>query len=206
MRNCLLSMLTCAALLMACQQVTPTPIKTASSSINLEINDDAPIKPASIGPTEPQSPPSPSVPDDTLSSDPIDQNNNQNEIDIATGTVTESIETAENPATASPNVTPKVAATRKTFDPVKIIGFATQTLLHNLGRAKIIRTEGPIEVWQYQFESCVVDFFFYPFDEGSSQLILKTWDMRSTIMGNSLNKDDCRNEINLYHQTILSNS
>ena len=67
----------------------------------------------------------------------------------------------------------------KTFDPTKIIGFATPTLIHNLGKANMVRKEGPIEVWQYQFRSCVVDFFFYPIVKGSSKLILKTWDMRT---------------------------
>ena len=199
-------MLSCATLVMACQPVTTIPVATEASTPNLKINDDAPILPSSIEPTVPQAATSPSEVAEPLSTGTVDQNNNQTEIDIAFGTGSNNGETQTNSAQASPDITLKAVNLPKTFNPAKIIGFATQTLFHNLGRAKIIRTEGPIEVWQYQFEGCVVDFFFYPFDEGSSQLILKTWDMRSTIMGNSLNKDDCRNEINLYHQTILSNS
>ena len=94
----------------------------------------------------------------------------------------------------------------KTFDPSKIIGFATPILVHNLGKANMVRKEGSIEVWQYQVGSCVVDFFFYPVDEGASQLILKTWDMRSTIMGDRLDRSSCRDEMNHYHNKFSSNS
>jgi len=199
-------MLSCAALVMACQPITQTPITTGSTAPNLKIKDDTPITPASMAPSVPQAAPSPSVPADTLSPNPVDQNNNQTEIDITISTVTESSETRTNSAQESPDVTPKALAMPKTFDPTKIIGFATPVLVHNLGRANIIRKEGPIEVWQYQLKSCVIDFFFYPIGESSSQLILKTWDMRSTVMGNRLNRGSCRDEINLYHQKFSSNS
>ena len=205
MRNCLLYSLSCDALLMACQPVTPISMKTESASPNLEINDEAPIPNSSMAPPVPQAPPLPSVPDETLSSAPIDQNNNQTEIDLAISTVPKNRETQTNTEKATPDVIPKAAAVPKTFDPTKIIGSSTPILVHNLGRANMIRKEGLIEVWQYQFGSCVVDFFFYPFDEGSSQLILKAWDMRSIIMGDRLNQDSCRAEMNLHHQTILSN-
>ena len=49
---------------------------------------------------------------------------------------------------------------------IKNYGFATPILVHNLGSANMVRKEGSIEVWQYQVGSCVVDFFFYPVDEG----------------------------------------
>ena len=203
MRNCPLSLLSCAALLMACQPVTPTPIKIQSPSPNMEINDAAPILPASIAPPVSQVPP---VPAETLSSNPVYQNSNQTEIDLAIGAVTKSSETQTNSEQASSDITPKDVARPKTFDPTKIIGFATPILIHNLGSANMVRKEGPIEVWQYRFVSCVVDFFLYPIDEGSSQLILKSWDMRSIILGSHLDQDSCRNEINLYHQKFLSNS
>ena len=108
MRNCPLSLLSCAALLMACQPVTPTPMKIQSPSPNMEINDAAPIPPASIAPPvtshkRHQAP----VPAETLSSSPVDQNNNQTEIDLAIGAVTKSIETQTNSAQASSDITPK---------------------------------------------------------------------------------------------------
>ena len=85
-----------------------------------------------------------------------------------------------NLAQASPDTTPKDVVPKPLIP--KIIGF-TPRFFSNLGKANMVRKEGSIEVWQYQFGSCVVDFFFYPIVKGSSQLILKTWDMRSTIMG-----------------------
>ena len=203
MRNCPLSLLSCAALLIACQPVTPTPIKIQSPSPNMKMNDDAPIQPVSIAPPVSQAPP---VPAETLSSNPVDQNNNQTEIDLAIGTVTKSIETQTNSAQTSSDITPKDVAKPKTFNPTKIIGFATPILVHNLGSANMVRKEGSIEVWQYQFGSCVVDFFFYPVDEGASQLILKTWDMRSRIMGVRLDRGSCRDEMNLYHHKLSSNT
>ena len=167
------------------------------------MKDEAPIEPVSIAPPVSQAPP---VPAKTLPSNSVDQNNNQTEIDLAIGTVTKSSETQTNSAQASPDITQKDLAGPKTFDPTKIIGFATPILVHNLGSANMIRKEGSIEVWQYRFESCVVDFFFYPVDEGSSRLILKTWDMRSTIMGDRLDRYSCRDEMNLYHHKLSSNT
>ena len=146
------------------------------------------------------------MPAETLPSSPVDQNNNQTEIDLAIGTVTKSIETQTNSARTLSDITPKDVAKPKTFDPTKIIGFATPILVHNLGSANMVRKEGSIEVWQYQFESCVVDFFFYPVDEGPSRLILKTWDMRSAIMGDRLDRGSCRDEMNLYHHKLSSNT
>ena len=209
MRNCPLSLLSCAALLMACQPVTPTHMKIQSPSLNMEINDAAPILPASITPPVSRAPPvsqAPPVPAETLSSRPVDQNNNQTEIDLAVGTVTKSIETQTISEQTSSDITPKDVAGPKIFDPTKIIGFATPILIRNLGSANMVRKEGPIEVWQYRFGSCVVDFFFYPVDEGASQIILKTWDMRSTIMGKRLDRGSCRDEMNLYHHKLSSKS
>jgi hypothetical protein len=202
MRNSLLSLLSFAALLMACQPVTPIPVKTKSPSPNLKIKDAATIPPASMAPPVPLAPPVASVPAETLSSGP----GNQTEIDLAISTVTKSNETQINSAQVSPEITQKAVNMPKTFDPEKITGFATPVLVRNLGKANMVRKEGPIEVWQYQFASCVVDFVFYPITEDSSKLILKTWDMRSTILGDRLDRSTCRAEMSLYHQKFSSNS
>ena len=203
MRDFPLSLLTCAALLMACQPITPTHMKIQSPSPNMEINDAAPILPASITPPVSQVPP---VPAETLPSSPVDQNNNQTEIDLAIGTINKSSGSQTNSAQTSSDITPKDVARPKTFDPTKIIGFATSVLVHNLGSANMVRKEGSIEVWQYRFGSCVVDFFFYPVDEGASRLILKTWDMRTMIMGDRLDRGSCRDEMNHYHHKLSSKS
>ena len=64
---------------MACQPVTPIPMKIESRSPHLKINDAVPIPPASMVTPVPQAPPMPTVPAEPSSSDPIDQNNNQTE-------------------------------------------------------------------------------------------------------------------------------
>ena len=208
MRNYLLSLLSCAALLMACQQVTPIPVKIKSPSSNLKMKDATPIPPASMAPPPvvPQTPPVATVPAETLASSHDNQNDNQTEIDLAISAVTKSNDIQANLAQALPEMTPQAMTMPKTFDPTKIIGFATPILVHSLGKANMVRMEGSIEVWQYRFGSCVVDFFFYPVDEGSSRLILKTWDMRSTIMGDRLDRGSCRLEMNLYHRKLSSNT
>ena len=209
MRNYPLSLLSCAALLMACQPVTPIPVKTKSPSPNLKIKEATPIQNASLlspAPPAPQVPPVASMPAETMSSDLSNQNDNQTEIDLAISTVNENNETQTNSVQASPDTTSKAVTVTKSFDPTQIIGFATPILFHNLGKANVVRKEGPIEVWQYRFGSCVVDFFFYPIGKGSSQLILKTWDMRGTIMGDPLDRSLCHDQMNLYHQKILSSS
>ena len=139
MRNCPLSLLSCAALLMACQPVTPTPMKIQSPSPNMEINDAAQILPESIAPPVSQAP---SVPAETLSSRPVDQNNNQTEIDLASGTVTKSIETQTNSKQTLSEITPKDVAGPKTFDPTKIIGFA---LIFNV--IWLTTMYGLLEIW-----------------------------------------------------------
>ena len=83
MRDYLLSLLSCAALLMACQPVTPIPVKTKSPSPSLKIKDAAPIPPASMAPLVPQTPPVATVPAETLASSHDNQNDNQTEIDLA---------------------------------------------------------------------------------------------------------------------------
>ena len=206
MRNYFLSLLSCAALLMACQPITPIPVKTKSPSPNLETKDATQIPAASKAPPLPQATSIVSMSAETLSSDPGNQNDNQAGIDLAINTVTKSNETETNSAQESPDIAPKAAPTPTTFDPAKIVGFATLILTQNIGNANMVRKEGPIEVWQYQFESCVVDFFFYPIVPGSSQLVLKVWDMRSKIIGDRLDRGTCSDEINLYREKFVSNS
>ena len=159
-----------------------------------------------MAPLVPQTPPVATVPAETLASSHDNQNDNQTEIDLAISAANKSNEIQTSSAQASPDMTPQAVTMPKTFDPMKIIGFATPILVDSLGKANMIRKEGPIEVWQYQFGGCVVDFFFYPISKGSSQLILKTWDMRSTILGDRLDRGSCRDEMSLYHQEFLSNS
>ena len=65
---------------------------------------------------------------------------------------------------------------------------------------------GPIEIWQYRFAECVVDFFFYPASQGSSQLIIKDWDMRSAVIGGRVNEGKCLAAMDRHHQKLVAGS
>jgi len=92
------------------------------------------------------------------------------------------------------------------FRPKAMIGLASIILLRDLGIANIIRQEGPIEIWQYRFAECVVDFFFYPASQGSSQLIIKNWDMRSAVIGGRVNEGKCLAAMDQQHQKLIAGS
>ena len=87
-----------------------------------------------------------------------------------------------------------------------MIGSTSTIILRDLGIATIIRQEGPIEIWQYRFAACVVDFFFYPTSQGSSQLIIKDWDMRSAVIGGRVNEGKCLSAMDQHHQKLVAGS
>jgi hypothetical protein len=92
------------------------------------------------------------------------------------------------------------------FRPKAMIGSASIILLRDLGIANMIRQEGSIEIWQYRFAECVVDFFFYPASQGSSQLIIKDWDMRSAVIGGRVNEGKCLAAMDQRHQKLIAGS
>ena len=95
--------------------------------------------------------------------------------ETGSGTNNSSEETAIAAIPATPPVQPTPVQPVKVqppFRPKAMIGSASIILVRDLGIANMIRQEGPIEIWQYRFAECVVDFFFYPASQGSSQLIL----------------------------------
>ena len=92
------------------------------------------------------------------------------------------------------------------FRPKTMIGSASIMLVRDLGIATMIRQEGPIEIWQYRFAECVVDFFFYPASQGSSQLIIKDWDMRSAVIGGRVNEGECLAAMDQQHQKLVAGS
>ena len=92
------------------------------------------------------------------------------------------------------------------FRPKAMIGSASMILVRDLGIANMIRQEGPIEIWQYRFAECVVDFFFYPASQGSSQLIIKDWDMRSAVIGGRVNEGKCLAAMDRHHQKLVAGS
>ena len=92
------------------------------------------------------------------------------------------------------------------FRPNAMIGSASIILLRDLGIANMIRQEGPIEIWQYRFAECVVDFFFYPASQGSSQLVIKDWDMRSAVIGGRVNEGKCLAAMDRHHKKLVAGS
>ena len=92
------------------------------------------------------------------------------------------------------------------FRPKAMIGSASMILVRDLGIANMIRQEGQIEIWQYRFAECVVDFFFYPASQGSSQLIIKDWDMRSAVIGGRVNEGKCLAAMDRHHQKLVAGS
>ena len=92
------------------------------------------------------------------------------------------------------------------FRPKAMIGSASIILVRDLGIANMIRQEGSIEIWQYRFAECVVDFFFYPASQGSSQLVIKDWDMRSAVIGGRVNEGRCLAAMDQQHQKLVAGS
>ena len=181
-----------AALFTACQPVTPTTVNTEAA------------------------------PKITVTT------NGQTEIDLVFSTVTKATDseastgTGSDPSTnetteetviaAIPPKTPvqptqvQPEPVQPTFRPKAMIGSTSIILIRDLGIANMIRQEGPIEIWQYRFAACVVDFFFYPASQGSSQLIIKDWDMRSAMVGSRVNEGKCLAAMDQHHQKLIARS
>ena len=179
-----------AALFTACQPVTPTTVNTeATPTITVTTNG-------------------------------------QTEIDLVVSTVTKSTDseastvtgpstndTTEETVIAAIPPTPPVQPTQVQPEPVQpmfrpkaMIGSTSIILIRDLGIANMIRQEGPIEIWQYRFAKCVVDFFFYPTSQGSSQLVIKDWDMRSAVIGGRVNESKCLAAMDRHHQKLIARS
>ena len=120
------------------------------------------------------------------------------------GTINGTQEIAAATIPAAPPVQP--TPVKPPFLPKTMIGSASVILMRDLGIATMIRQEGPIEIWQYRFTECVVDFFFYPASQGSSQLIIKNWDMRSAVIGSRINEGKCLAAMDRHHQKFVAGS
>lgn len=120
---------------------------------------------------------------------------------------TKDTEIAAIPATPPVQPTPvQPVKVQPPFRPKAMIGSASIILVRDLGIANMIRQEGSIEIWQYRFADCVVDFFFYPASQGSSQLIIKDWDMRSAVIGGRVNEGKCLAAMDQQHQKLVAGS
>ena len=129
--------------------------------------------------------------------------------EAGSGTNNSSEETAVAAIQATPPVQPTPVQPVKVqppFRPKAMIGSASIFLVRDLGIATMIRQEGPIEIWQYRFAACVVDFFFYPVNQGSSQLVIKDWDMRSAVIGGRVNEGKCLAAMDQHHHKLVAGS
>ena len=179
-----------AALVAACQPVTPTTVTSkAVPTITVAANGQTEID---VGVS--------TVTKTTSEADPV--TNSDTSADPSSGTNKSTDETAVAAIPAAPPVQPTPA--RPPFSPKTVIGSASIILIRDLGIANMIRQEGPIEIWQYRFTECIVDFFFYPANQGSSQLIIKDWDMRSVVIGGRVNEDKCLAAMDRDHQKLVA--
>ena len=181
-----------AALFTACQPVTPTTVNTeAAPTITVTTNGQTEIDLVVSTVTK--------VTD--------------SEASTGTGSGPSTNDTTEETVIAAIPPTPPVQPTQvqpepvqPTFRPKAMIGSTSIILIRDLGIANMIRQEGPIEIWQYRFAACVVDFFFYPASQGSSQLIIKDWDMRSAMIGSRVNEGKCLAAMDRHHQKLVAES
>jgi len=182
-----------AALVVACQPVAP-PVVTTSS---LQAEDMA-ITGSTIA-TDAAGMKKPTI-KITLASTLADATAEQTSSE-PTGNETTDAQSAIDLAVSSITVAPaKATPIRPSFQPENMVGSVAPSLLKGLGDATMIRQEGAVEIWQYRFASCVVDFFFYPTSDGTMQKIIKGWDMRAAVIGDRLNKPQCLTAMDRLHQ------
>ena len=93
--------------------------------------------------------------------------------------------------TPEPDV-PVMTVVPQNVDPQLFLGQSTDQLKNSLGAPSILRTEGSVEIWQYQFSDCVVDFFFY---DMAGSLAATYTDMRSPFLGGQLDQAACKNAL-----------
>ena len=179
-----------AALVAACQPVTPTTFNSkATPAITVAPQGQTKI--------------------DLVISTVTKAGDKETGTDSGSGTNDSTEETVIAAIPATPSVQPaqvQPEPVQPPFRPKTMIGLASIILIRDLGIANMIRQEGPIEIWQYRFAACVVDFFFYPTSQGSSQLIIKDWDMRSTVIGGRVNEGKCLAAMDRHHQKLVARS
>ena len=189
MRHLHFYLLVFAALFVACQPVTPTTVNTDATPT---------ITVATSGQTEIDL----VVSTVTKDADSATGSATNSATSTGSGTNNSTDGTAIAAILAAPPVQPMPV--KPPFGPKTVIGSASIILIRDLGIANMIRQEGPIEIWQYRFAECVVDFFFYPASRGSSQLIIKDWNMRSAVIGGRVNEGKCLSAIDRHHQKLVT--
>ena len=181
-----------AALVAACQPVTPTTVNSKAAptiTVAPESQTDIDLVVSTVTKTA----------DGAAGTDSgLGTDNNTED--------TKDTEIAAIPATPIQPTPVQPVKVQPPFRPKAMIGSASIILVRDLGIANMIRQEGSIEIWQYRFAECVVDFFFYPASQGSSQLIIKDWDMRSAVIGGRVNEGKCLAAMDQQHQKLVAGS
>ena len=226
MRYCLFFLLTSIYFISACQHIAPEQVREPLSNHKLPVSKTVTIiepttiiEPATISKTPTVIEPAtisktPTVIEPaTISEIPVipktsktylTNNSKQTKIDNTYNETATTNDTQANETNAATNNETQKPNPLKSFEPKKIIGLPRSKLKEDLGPAHFTRLEGLIEIWQYHFTNCIVDFFFFPKSDKTSQLILKTWDMRGILVNGSFNYSLCQSEINIYHRQFLS--
>ncbi|NCW30361.1 MAG: hypothetical protein EBV87_01845 [Alphaproteobacteria bacterium] len=184
-----------AAFIAACQPIAPSVVTPSSpqaedNAVAKQGTDTPSIKKPTITITSPTTAPSATA---EQTSNAMTRNDTAGN-DTAGGEITgaqNAIDLAVNNITAAPA---EAAPIKPAFQPENMIGLA------------MIRQEGSIEIWQYRFTSCVVDFFFYPTSDNTQQKIIKDWDMRGAVIGDRLNEPKCLTAIDRLHQRLDARS
>jgi hypothetical protein len=107
---------------------------------------------------------------------------------------TQNTDIAGTPEIVEPQIPIKPPAGPAQLYPVMKLGMSLQELTTVLGEADFQRVEGPVKIWQYQTEICVLDFYLYPQD---GDYIITHWDWRSPIVGAEFDIYACRVELAL---------
>jgi hypothetical protein len=76
--------------------------------------------------------------------------------------------------------------------PQDLVGLNTLELQQRLGDADFTRREGPVETWQYRFQTCVVDYFLY---SGTAGPAVRSWAWRPPVIGGRLDATACRRDL-----------
>jgi hypothetical protein len=183
-----------AALVAACQPVTPTTVNSKAAptiTVAPEGQTDIDLVVSTV----------------TKTADGAAGSGSGTEAGSGTNNSSEETAIAAIPGTPPVQPTPvQPVKVQPPFRPKAMIGSASIFLVRDLGIATMIRQEGPIEIWQYRFAACVVDFFFYPVNQGSSQLVIKDWDMRSAVIGGRVNEGKCLAAMDQHHQKLVAGS
>ena len=183
-----------AALVAACQPVTPTTVNSKKAAPTITVAPEGQTDIDLVVSTVTKTADGAAGTDSGLGTD----NNTED---------TKDTEIAAIPATPPVQPTPvQPVKVQPPFRPKAMIGSASIILVRALGIANMTRQEGSIEIWQYRFADCVVDFFFYPASQGSSQLIIKDWDMRSAVIGGRVNESKCLAAADQQHQKLVAGS